>query len=57
MPVTVNELNTEVIAEPGQQLGAQPASTQRPRDLATIRAELAATGRLDLRTRAEGFDD
>lgn len=57
MPVTVNELTTDVMVEPGQQMGsAKPAADQK-KDPAAIRAELAMITRLDLRTRAEGFDD
>jgi len=57
MPITVNELTTEIIAEPGQQLGGAPPSADTAKDLTNARAELAAIARIDLRLRAEGFDD
>jgi hypothetical protein len=57
MPITVNELTTEIIAEPGQQLGGAPPSADTVKGLTSVRAELAAITRLDLRIRAEGFDD
>lgn len=57
MPITVNELTTEIIAEPAQQLGGAPPSADTANDLTSARAELAAVARLDLRIRAEGFDD
>jgi hypothetical protein len=57
MPITVNELTTEIIAEPGQQMGGAPPSADTAKELTSVRAELAAIARLDLRLRAEGFDD
>ena len=57
MPITVNELTTEIIAEPGQQMGGAPPSADTAKELTGVRAELAAIARLDLRLRAEGFDD
>jgi hypothetical protein len=57
MPITVNELTTEIIAEPAQQLGGAPPSADTAKDLTSARAELAAVARLDLRIRAESFDD
>jgi hypothetical protein len=57
MPITVNELTTEIIAEPGQQLGGEPPSADTAKEPTSVRAELAAIARLDLRIRAEGFDD
>ncbi len=57
MPVTVNELTTEVMVELGQQMGAATPAAEQKKDLATMRTELAMIMRLDLRTRAEGFDD
>jgi hypothetical protein len=57
MPVTVNELTTDVTVEPGQQMGSTTPAAQQNKDLATMRAEFAMIMRLDLRTRAEGFDD
>jgi hypothetical protein len=58
MAVTIGELNTEVIAEPGTEVAATgPVSNDRMKDLATIRTELAAIVRQSVRTRAEGFDD
>jgi hypothetical protein len=57
MPVTVGEISNEVIVESDQQLtgGAQPMI--QPKQIATIRSELASIARIALRTRAEGFDD
>jgi hypothetical protein len=57
MSVTVGEISNEVIVEPDQQLtgGAQPMF--QPKQIATIRTELASIARIALRTRAEGFDD
>jgi hypothetical protein len=57
MPVTVDELTTEVIAESAPQLGSDQPSTSESKAPTAIHAELAAIMRLDLRTRAEGFDD
>jgi len=57
MPITVNELTTEIVAEPAQQLDGAPPSADTAKDLTSVRAALAAIVRLDLRTRAEGFDD
>jgi hypothetical protein len=57
MPVTIDELTTEVIAESGHQSGGDQPSTNESKPPAAIYAELAAIMRLDLRTRAEGFDD
>ena len=59
MPVTIDQMTTEVIAEPQQQLaGAATApATDRLDELAKIRFALASAARLDQRTRAEGYDD
>jgi hypothetical protein len=57
MPMTVNELTTEVIVETGQQMGAATPAAEQKKDLAKMRTELAMIMRLDLRTRAESFDD
>ena len=57
MSVTIGEITSEVIVEPERQLGGGTAPITQPKDLATIRIELAAIARLALRTRAEGFDD
>jgi hypothetical protein len=57
MPVTVNELTTDVLVETGQQMGTATPAAEEKKDLATMRTELAMIMRLDLRTRAEGFDD
>jgi hypothetical protein len=57
MPVTVNELTTEVMVETSQQMGAATPAPEQKKDLAQVRMELALIMRLDLRTRAEGFDD
>jgi hypothetical protein len=59
MPVTIDQLTTEVVAEPGQQLagaGAMPAP-DRIDELAKVRFAIAQVARLDQRTRAEGYDD
>ena len=57
MSVTVGEITSEVIVEPERQLGGGAQAANQPKDLATIRTELAAIARLALRTRADGFDD
>jgi hypothetical protein len=57
MSVTIGEITSEVIVEPERQLGGGIAPANQLKDLATIRAELAAIARLARRTRAEGFDD
>ncbi len=57
MPVTVDDLTTEVIAEPAQQYSDSPLSDNNVKGSTSNRTELAAMVRLDLRTRAEGFDD
>jgi hypothetical protein len=59
MAVTIDQLTTEVVAEPGQQLagaGATPAP-DRLEELARVRFALAMAARLEQRTRAEGYDD
>jgi hypothetical protein len=59
MPVQINEMTTEIIAEPEQQLaGTGPQSdTDRWKELSVVRVVCTAIARLDWRTRAEGFDD
>jgi hypothetical protein len=58
MPVSVGELKTEVTTESDHQMAdARPSTTDKPQNLAAIRAQLAALARRTLRTRAEGFDD
>jgi hypothetical protein len=59
MPVTIDQMTTEVIAEPEQQVaGASTVpATDRLEELARIQFALAAAARLDQRTRAEGYDD
>jgi len=57
MPISVDQLTTEVTVEPEQQLGGAPSLTAKANDLAAIRAKLVSLARLDLRIRAEGFDD
>jgi hypothetical protein len=59
MAVTIDQLTTEVIAEPGPQLagaGATPAP-DRLEEMAKIRFAQAVAARLEQRTRAEGYDD
>jgi len=59
MPVTIDQLTTEVIADPEHQLAGAAAmpATARLDELAKIRFALAQAARLDQRTRAEGYDD
>jgi hypothetical protein len=57
MAVTVNELTTEVTVEPARELGGVPPAVSQAKELTAIHTELAAIMRLDLRTRAESFDD
>ena len=57
MPVTVGEISSEVIVEADQQLAGGAQTMNQPRQLASIRTELAAIARIALRTRADGFDD
>lgn len=59
MSITIDEMNTEVIAEPASQLaGAAAAPTpQRLDDIALMRFTLAQSVRLQQRLAAEGFDD
>lgn len=57
MSVTVGEVTSEVIVEPDRQLAGGSAPLNQPKDLATVRTELAGIARIALRTRAEGFDD
>ncbi|HTT39050.1 MAG TPA: hypothetical protein VMH32_15440 [Burkholderiales bacterium] len=59
MPVTIDQMTTEVITEPQQQLAGAAAmpATDRLDELAKIRFALAAAAQLDRRTSAEGYDD
>jgi len=59
MAVTIDQLTTEVVTEPQQQLaGASSApAMDRLEELAKIRFAMASAARLDQRTRAEGYDD
>lgn len=59
MGITIDEMSTEVSAEPAQPpaaaAGVEPAN--RPDDVARVRFALALAARLEQRTRAEGYDD
>lgn len=60
MAITIDEMSTEVIAEPPLQLtgasAAQPA-TERLDEIARARFTLAQAARLAQRLSAEGYDD
>ena len=59
MPLTIGHLVTEVLTEPDGRgpgdRGAAPTDDREQRQ--TVRCEIAALVRQELRTRAEGFDD
>jgi hypothetical protein len=59
MAVTIDQLTTEVITEPQQQLAGASATpaTDRLDEVAKIRFAIVSAARLDQRTRAEGYDD
>jgi hypothetical protein len=59
MAVTIDQLTTEVVAEPAQQLGGAGATPapDRLEEMAKIRFAQATAARLEQRTRAEGYDD
>lgn len=59
MPIRIEEMNTEVIAEsPGQLAGTDAASAvDRDDELAQLKFALAAAQRLAQRLAAEGCDD
>ena len=60
MPIQIDEMHTEVVAEaPGQLAGTEPvaASTDPDEEIARAKFTLAAAARLGQRLAAEGFDD
>jgi hypothetical protein len=59
MPIQIDEMNTEVVAEaPGQLAGAESAPpTEQPEEVARVRFAIAIATRLGQRLAAEGYDD
>ncbi len=59
MPIRIEEMNTEVIAEaPGQLAGAEAVSQADPdAEVARLQFALAFANRIAERLAAEGFDD
>ncbi len=60
MPIQIDEMHTEVVAEaPGQLAGTEPVapSTDPDEEIARAKFTLAAAARLGQRLAAEGFDD
>jgi hypothetical protein len=59
MPIRIEEMNTEVVAEsPGQLAGAGAAPATEPEDeVARLKFALSIANRLAQRVAAEGYDD
>lgn len=60
MPIQIDEMHTEVVAEaPSSLAGAQaaPAGAEPDDEVARLKFVLAAAARLGQRLAAEGFDD
>ena len=59
MAITIDEMTTEVLAEPQAPLSGSDAvpPAERLDEVARVRFALALAARLEQRTRAEGYDD
>lgn len=59
MAITIDEMSTEVLAEPSAQLAGAAAvpSPSRLDEQAKVRFALAQSARLEARLSAEGYDD
>ena len=59
MSITIDEMSTEVVAEPATQSAGASASPapERLDEIARVRFALAQSVRLQQRLSAEGFDD
>jgi Trk K+ transport system NAD-binding subunit len=57
VPIHIDEMSTEVLAEQPAPQADAAATVQQDDEVARVRATLARTVQLAWRTQAEGFDD